>query len=53
MKKVRVRCKFCGRHVMMLEIEGCVKGKWTCKKCSKENSISVSDKNIENTQSKC
>ncbi|ACZ07716.1 Uncharacterised protein [Sebaldella termitidis] len=53
MKKVRVRCKFCGRHVIGLEIEGQVKGNWKCKKCGRDNNISVFDKNIENAQSKC
>ena len=53
MKKVRVRCKKCGRYLIDLEIEGNTKGRWKCKKCGEENNISVSDKIIENTQLKC
>ena len=63
MKKVRVRCKFCGKFRIRISTPNEKQAlDWKCDKCKRDNLVivhedgkieNISDKIIENTQLKC
>ena len=63
MKKVRVRCKFCGKfRIKMSMPKERVTLDWKCDKCKRDNIVivhedgkieNISDKIIENARLKC
>ena len=56
MKKVRVKCKFCGDVHIEVEYTGIIKASWKCERCRKENNSVLIAKNInkiETENKKC
>ena len=43
MKKYRIRCKYCGRFLTEVKVNGKMELKWKCRQCKKENEILVTE----------